>query len=153
MPSQTISTRVTDGLYRELNQFCLDNCVSYSDVLKYALLTWRDFNNKELPEYLKNRLAQERADLDLRIKMRKLLFLNNVQRKIRHLVINERLDGDNVKLVIIPLIEVYRDNAQVKGYKKAVEVLNEVLESSKGIGKEVFFFMQWTGLIIKGYEK
>ena len=147
MSSSTISTRVTNGLYLEMVQFSLDNGCTPSDILKNALLSWREYSDGNVPEYLANKFAQEKADLVLKTEMRKILFLHNVQRKIKRLVMNEGIEGEAIKTVLIPLIEMYKRNAEVKQYEKAIEVLNNVLDSAKGVGDAQVYFMNWAGIV------
>jgi len=146
MSSQTISTRVTNGLYLELNEFCLEKAVSFSDVLKNALLQWHKFGDQELPKELLNKLKEEKADLVLKTKMKKVFFLHNIHSKVKRLVQNEGLEGDDINLILIPLIKMYRDNAEAKGYTEAVSELNKVVDSAEGLPHDQNYFMKWAGI-------
>ena len=147
MSSQTISTRVTNGLYLELNEFCLKKAVSFSDVLKNALLQWHKFGDQELPKELLNKLKEEKADLVLKTKMKKVFFLHNIHSKVKRLVQNEGLEGDDINLILIPLIKMYRDNAEAKGYTEAVFELNKVVDSAEGLPHDQNYFMKWAGIL------
>lgn len=149
MPSQTISTRITDGLYLELNAFCLEKGVSFSDVLKNALLQWKEFEFQKLPDFLLNKFKEEQADLLLKTKMKKVFFLHNIHAKVKRLVQYEGVEDDGVNFVLIPLIELYRDNAEAKGYNEVVYELNKVLKSANGLPSERVYFLNWTGLMPK----
>ena len=147
MSSQTISTRISDGLYMELNQFCLDKGVSFADVLKNALLHWKQFGDDNLPDFLLNKFKEEQADLLLKTKMKKVFFLHNIHNKIKRLVQYEGVEGDDIGFVLVPLIELYRDNAEVKGYTEAVYELNKVLKSYNGTTHEQNYFNSWCNLV------
>ncbi len=129
MRSQTISTRVSIDAYQHLCNYCLEKGIGISDILIEGLKLWQEKPNT--PDYLKNALQSERADIILKVKMKRILFLHNVQQKLRKLYIVEHLDFSDTVRVIIPLLESFVENAKAKGYDKEYEFLKDMLENAR----------------------
>ena len=146
MASEVISTRVNRDFYRSLTAYAQEKGIFLSDVFKLALVNWFE-TNKDLPDALVGALKRDQADVVLKLKMSRTLFLHNVRQKFRRILGKEDLHKDQREQVIKQLFEGFITNASDKGWDFEKEYLKTMLKKAEGDAKDKIDFAYWVGLI------
>lgn len=143
--TEIVSSRFDKNLYHGLIKFCAEEKISMSQVIKIAVRDWS--KGKEVPQYLRDSVLISEADEELKIKLKRTLFLHNVKRKITRIVVVERIEFEFLPDVLTEYFEMFIKNARHKGWTKEADYLQKILNWNKdGDTADKMRFSKWVGV-------